>query len=47
MVPAADPFSSDSTLALETAERMGATVQVLGGSGHWWMHDDPVASRQP
>jgi pimeloyl-ACP methyl ester carboxylesterase len=42
MVPTADPFSSDSTLAVETAERMGATVQKLEGSGHWWMHDDPA-----
>jgi pimeloyl-ACP methyl ester carboxylesterase len=38
-----DPFVHGDTLGREVAERMGATIHVLEGQGHWWMLGDPVA----
>jgi pimeloyl-ACP methyl ester carboxylesterase len=38
-----DPFVQSDTLGREVAERMGATVHVLEGQGHWWMLGDPAA----
>jgi pimeloyl-ACP methyl ester carboxylesterase len=38
-----DPFVQGASLGREVAERMGASVHVLDGQGHWWMLGDPVA----
>ncbi|MEY4339417.1 MAG: hypothetical protein RLZ14_1267 [Actinomycetota bacterium] len=36
-----DPFVRGTDLGHEVADRLGATVQVLDGQGHWWMLGDP------
>lgn len=36
-----DPFVRGADLGLEVATRLGATVKVLDGQGHWWMLGDP------
>jgi pimeloyl-ACP methyl ester carboxylesterase len=38
-----DPFVRGEDLGTEVAERMGASVHVLAGQGHWWMLGDPAA----
>jgi hypothetical protein len=43
LVPSVDPFD-DETLSRETANRLGARVEVLDGLGHWWMLQDPDRS---
>jgi pimeloyl-ACP methyl ester carboxylesterase len=41
-----DPFVQGDSLGREVAERMGATVHVLEGQGHWWMLGDPAAGAE-
>jgi pimeloyl-ACP methyl ester carboxylesterase len=36
-----DPFVRGTDLGHEVADRLGASVQVLDGQGHWWMLGDP------
>ena len=38
-----DPFVQGDSLGRAVAERMGASVHVLEGQGHWWMLGDPTA----
>ncbi len=42
LIAGSDPFANDHSLGIEVAERMGATVEILQGSGHWWMLDNPI-----
>lgn len=42
IAPAADAFTGGTDLGQRTAERMGATCEVLEGLGHWWMLADPA-----
>jgi len=37
-----DPFVRGEDLGSEVATRLGATVMVLEGQGHWWMLGDPA-----
>lgn len=41
-----DPFVRGDDLAVEVADRIGATRHVLEGQGHWWMLGDPVAAAE-
>ena len=41
-----DPFVQGDSLGREVAERMGATVHVLEGQGHWWMLGNPAAGAE-
>ncbi len=42
LIGGADPFASDNKGSIQVAERMGATVEILEGAGHWWMLDSPA-----
>lgn len=39
-----DAFAGDEDLSGEVAERLGASVAVLEGQGHWWMLGDPAGA---
>ena len=41
-----DPFVRGADLGLEVATRLGATVKVLEGQGHWWMLGDHVGAAE-
>lgn len=41
-----DPFVRGTDLGIEVATRLGATVKVLEGQGHWWMLGDPVGAAE-
>ena len=41
-----DPFVQSDSLGRAVAERLGASVHVLEGQGHWWMLGDPAAGAE-
>jgi len=42
LIAPADPFVRGEDLGSEVATRLGATIKVLEGQGHWWMLGDPA-----
>lgn len=44
IVPAADPYTGGTELAVAAARVAGAAVEVLEGRGHWWMLEDPAGA---
>jgi pimeloyl-ACP methyl ester carboxylesterase len=42
IIPTDDHYTGGEVLARRTAERVGATVALLDGLGHWWMCQDPA-----
>lgn len=42
IAPAEDPYAGGTGGSERMAARLGASVEVLDGLGHWWMQQDPA-----